>query len=158
MQKIEKLFCKFFVHFCINCFLILHIFPNVKMSNSNVQFSQRQLPKSVLTRQCQALQPFLTAALGPQPILAAEFGSHWSLRCGASESEGLTKPLGSCRLGNCNLGDRPWENAFVKIPNTISDMAGVDFQSNLYLKNTNSSGKHRFYLNFIQGYQQRMRL
>ena len=26
--------------------------------------------------------------------------------------------LGSCHLGNCHLGSCPWENAFVKVPNT----------------------------------------
>ena len=26
--------------------------------------------------------------------------------------------LGSCRMGNCNLGSSPWENAFEKVPNT----------------------------------------
>ena len=26
--------------------------------------------------------------------------------------------LGSYHLGNCHLGSRPWENAFVKVPDT----------------------------------------
>jgi len=56
----------------------------------------------------------LVAALDPQPVLvaaldslAAALGPHCSLR---RLKEGLTKPLGSCHLGNSHLGKCLWES------------------------------------------------
>ena len=54
-----------------------------------VQFPERPFPKSVLA-----------AALNPSAVLAEALGPFAA--CGALE--GLTLPLGSCRLGNSTFG------------------------------------------------------
>ena len=81
-----------------NGFLPSSNFPRVFLLSGNFPYEQlpkRQLPKSILA-----------AALGPL--------AHHSRSTFCS-----TQPLGSFQLGNCNLGSRPWENAFGKDSNTL---------------------------------------
>ena len=40
--------------------------------------------------------------------------------------------LGSCPLGNCQLGSRPWENACGKVPNIPPPLLGNSFFSRCY--------------------------
>ena len=71
----------------------------------------------------------LAAALGPQPILASARGPlvHLSRRAlpPLQPAAPQRANLGRCQLGNSHLGNRPWEIAFGKVPNTLETSPNV---------------------------------
>ena len=78
---------------------------------------QRQAPR-LFQPQRLALQPILATALSPPLQPAASQRAQPNLWEVAAWE---IAHLGSCLMGNCHLGRRPWEKAFGKVPNTVSN-------------------------------------